>query len=228
MVMTTFQRAHSEEQREIRRQAILQTAATMLTEGAVADISLNELSRRVGLAKSNVLRYFESREAILLSLLTRESEDLLADLTVRLDRAPDRRRAPLRRAAAVAEILVESLAARPTLCELLSAQSAVLERNVSVTVVADFKQTAIDQLRRTADLVHRQLPELDPEDCIRLVTAVLLQIGGVWTACRQTPAVQEFYRSHPELAEFQVDFAETMQDLTVTYAAGLLSRAGAI
>lgn len=59
----TFQRARSEEQREGRRRAILDTAAAMLTEMPVADLSLNELSRRVGLAKSNVLRYFESREA---------------------------------------------------------------------------------------------------------------------------------------------------------------------
>ncbi|NED89092.1 TetR family transcriptional regulator, partial [Streptomyces sp. SID11233] len=65
----TFQRARSEEQREIRRRAILDTAAAMLDEMPVAEVSLNELSRRVGLAKSNVLRYFESREAVLLELL---------------------------------------------------------------------------------------------------------------------------------------------------------------
>src|SRR4051812_49745717 len=41
----------------------------MLAEMPVAALSLNELSRRVGLAKSNVLRYFESREAVLLELL---------------------------------------------------------------------------------------------------------------------------------------------------------------
>ena len=41
----------------------------MLEEMPVAEVSLNELSRRVGLAKSNVLRYFESREAVLLELL---------------------------------------------------------------------------------------------------------------------------------------------------------------
>ena len=29
----------------------------------MAELSLNELARRVGLAKSNVLRYFDSREA---------------------------------------------------------------------------------------------------------------------------------------------------------------------
>src|SRR5215470_2837235 len=66
---TTFQRARSDEQRAIRRQTILDTATAMLEEMPVAELSLNELSRRVGLAKSNVLRYFDSREAVLLELL---------------------------------------------------------------------------------------------------------------------------------------------------------------
>ena len=44
----------------------------MLTEKSVADISLRELSDRVGLAKSNVLRYFDSREAIFLEVLDEE------------------------------------------------------------------------------------------------------------------------------------------------------------
>src|SRR6185295_16951299 len=48
---------------------ILDTAAAMLEEMPVSELSLNELSRRVGLAKSNVLRYFDSREAVLLELL---------------------------------------------------------------------------------------------------------------------------------------------------------------
>ena len=64
-----FQRARSEEQREARRRAILDAAAAMLTEMPLAQVTLNELSRRAGLAKSNVLRYFESREAVLLELL---------------------------------------------------------------------------------------------------------------------------------------------------------------
>lgn len=67
-----FQRARNDEQRDQRRRLILETAAGMLAEMPVADLSLNELSRQVGLAKSNVLRYFETREAILLELLSAE------------------------------------------------------------------------------------------------------------------------------------------------------------
>jgi AcrR family transcriptional regulator len=52
----------------------------MLTEMPVAQITLNELSRRVGLAKSNVLRYFESREAVLLELLDSAWQEWLAQL----------------------------------------------------------------------------------------------------------------------------------------------------
>src|ERR1700742_2928047 len=49
----------------------------MLAEMPVADVTLNELSRRVGLAKSNVLRYFESREAVLLDLLGSQWQEWL-------------------------------------------------------------------------------------------------------------------------------------------------------
>ncbi|HEY0120021.1 MAG TPA: TetR/AcrR family transcriptional regulator [Cellulomonas sp.] len=70
---TPFLRARSEEQRTQRRSAILAAASQMLSDGMpIRELSLNELARRVGLAKSNVLRYFESREAVLLTLLDQE------------------------------------------------------------------------------------------------------------------------------------------------------------
>ena len=80
----TFQRARTEEQREIRRQAILDVASAMLDEMPVAAVTLNELSRRVGLAKPNVLRYFESREAVLLELLSHYLQEWLTDLAAEL------------------------------------------------------------------------------------------------------------------------------------------------
>ena len=69
-----FQRARRPEQREARRQAILDAAAAMLAESSVTEVSLRELSKRVGLAKSNVLRYFESREEVFLELTGSHSQ----------------------------------------------------------------------------------------------------------------------------------------------------------
>lgn len=85
--MTAFQCARSPEQREIRRRTILETSAEMLSEHSVSEVSLNELSRRVGLAKSNVLRYFESREAVLLELLNSVARDFVIQTTTQLSDA---------------------------------------------------------------------------------------------------------------------------------------------
>lgn len=75
-----FQRARTDEQREARREHILAVVRELLGERRVADVGLNELSRHVGLAKSNVLRYFGSREAILLELTRREYTAWVGDL----------------------------------------------------------------------------------------------------------------------------------------------------
>src|ERR1700722_2050329 len=114
--MTTFQRARSEEQREERRRAILDTAAAMLAEMPVAEVTLNELSRRVGLAKSNVLRYFESREAVLLELLDSAWQEWLATLEAGLGGAVDATASPATRGDQLAAALAASLAARPVPC----------------------------------------------------------------------------------------------------------------
>jgi len=83
----------AEEVRHLRRflEAVHQAALQPLRilEMPVADLSLNELSRRVGLAKSNVLRYFESREAVLLELLDSAWRDWLARLAEALPERVD-------------------------------------------------------------------------------------------------------------------------------------------
>src|SRR3954470_4807143 len=122
MAAMTFQRARSDEQREVRRRAILDTTAAMLHEMPVTEVSLNELSRRVGLAKSNVLRYFESREAVLLELLDDFLEQWLTDLAGELAAGIDAHRPAADRAEQLAEVLSRSLAGRVVLCDLFGAQ----------------------------------------------------------------------------------------------------------
>ena len=70
----SYQRARRPEQKEERREAILAAARALASERSVRAVSLGDIAREVGLAKSNVLRYFESREEVFLTLLLREWE----------------------------------------------------------------------------------------------------------------------------------------------------------
>ncbi|WP_055611394.1 TetR/AcrR family transcriptional regulator [Streptomyces phaeochromogenes] len=220
----TFQRARSEEQRAVRRKAILDTTAAMLGEMPVAQVSLNELSRRVGLAKSNVLRYFESREAVLLELLGTASQELLEHLDTALPEAVDADAPVTERADRLAAVMTDAFAGRPVLCDLISAQAAVLERNVSTEVAAQYKRSSIAHVFALAQRVRTHVPELDERDAVRFVAAALMVVTAAWPHAHPSPAVLAVYESDPELAVLRLDFATVLRESLEVLLSGLLAR----
>ncbi|MET7402750.1 TetR family transcriptional regulator [Dactylosporangium sp. NPDC005572] len=216
-----FKRARSDEQRNERRRQILATAAAMLTEMPVADVALNELSRRVGLAKSNVLRYFESREAVLLELLDAEVQAWLAELEPLLQPVDG---TPRERGDRLAAALAESLARRPVLCDLNSAQASVLERNVSTEVALHYKRATRRTFETLGALVQRCVPELSLQDAARLGAVTTLIAAAAWPYSQPPAAMLAAYAADPELAAMRADFTEVLRQTLEVTISGLLVR----
>lgn len=221
MRVVGFQRARSEEQREVRRRAILDTAAAMLVEMPVAALTLNELSRRVGLAKSNVLRYFESREAVLLELLDDATGEWIAAIAPGLAAIPPGPVAD--RCTALAGLLARTLAQRPVLCDLIGAQAAVLERNVSPAVAARFKRAALATITEAGALVRGVLPELDEERATRFAGMASLGAGAIWAHTQPSPAMLAAYEAEPALAVLRLDFEPALAELLRVLLLGWLA-----
>ena len=220
----TFQRARSDEQREIRRRAILDTAAAMLDEMPVAEVSLNELSRRVGLAKSNVLRYFESREAVLLELLDDFLGRWLEELAEELAAGIEADASPEVRADQLAEILSRSLAERVVLCDLVGAQGGVLEHNVSVEVVKRHKRSSHAKLVTMVELVRRHLPELgDGAQTFCLMS--LISAGALAAYDPPPPSLLAAYADEPDLGVLRLDLRDALRTSCTAALVGVLPRA---
>jgi AcrR family transcriptional regulator len=184
----TFQRARRPEQVEARRSAILSVARRMLRDRRSADISLRELSEEVGLAKSNVLRYFDSREAIFLEILDTdwiEWLDAVEPVLEALEPSPE----PYGDEEALATVLAGTLIDRPLLCDLVSGMASELERNISIEFARSFKRRASANSTRLADLVRRRLPILQPDAAAHFAGAVLVMIAGLWPYATPTEAV---------------------------------------
>ena len=222
--MTVFQRARSQEQREVRRRAILDTAAAMLAEMPAAQLTLNELSRRVGLAKSNVLRYFESREAVLLELLDTLSRDWLAQLAADVAAIAADAPAPAARGDRLAAAIATSIAARPVLCDLISAQAAVLEHNVSPQVAAQYKRASIANIGTLGELARGCVPELGEYDAVRFAAGVFMVAGALWPHSHPSAAMLAAYEADPALAAMRPDFAATVREVLEVLLSGLLAR----
>jgi len=151
----------------------------MLAEKNLADISLRELSDRIGLAKSNVLRYFDSREAIFLEILDEEFDGWLADLGGRLGR-PRARKANYANEIRVAKLIADSLTERQSLCELTAWMAVVLERNISYEFARDFKARATARIAQFGQLVATHLPWLPRDFADFFAEGALTLLAGMY------------------------------------------------
>lgn len=218
-----FQRARSEEQREVRRRAILDAATAMLNEMPVGEVSLNELSRRVGLAKSNVLRYFESREAVLLELLDRAVRQWVAEVSDEVATEINSRRPARERGDQLAAILSRSLARHSVLCDLIGAQAGVLEHNVSVDVVLRHKRSARDSLATLVEHVRHHVPELgEGARSVCLMSVVIA--GALWAHAQPSPSTLAAYQADPTLADLRLDLPTALHATLATLITGTLAR----
>jgi len=181
-VAPDFQRARRPEQVEARRAAILGVARELLVERPVSRISLRELSDRVGLAKSNVLRYFDSREAIFLEVLDSVWVSWLDELEGELSAldGPGYER--------VATVIATSISRQRLLCELISTMAAVLERNISVETARTFKTRAGERTERLAGIVRARVA-LDAEAAGYFAKAVFILVAGLWPYANPGEAV---------------------------------------
>lgn len=213
----SFQRARSPEQKEERRALLLTVATEMLGSGLLpSELSLNELARRAGMAKSNVYRYFESREGLLLELLSGEWLALFDPGVLDLGRPGD---PPL----GVAELtarFARAVAQRPLLGRLLAVLPSTLEHNVTVETIRAFKRHSLELAHRAALLFHARAPELSVEQHFELLSEAIVLVTGLWPHAHPAPAVAEALEA-PELALFRHDFERDLARSLLLLARGI-------
>ena len=217
-----FQRARNPEQREVRRAAILAVATEMLAQMPVASVTLNDLARRAGLAKSNVLRYFESREAILLELLVIAAGRWLARQTATLPAKVTTLPEVRDRVARTGTELASAFVADPVLCDLLSAHAAVLEHNVSAQAAATYRRGVDNELTGLAALLDTLIPELGPRGADETARTLIVFVGALWSHTHPSRAMLDAYRDDPTLNTYP-DFADQLARTFTVIATGVLA-----
>ncbi len=217
MTVTTaeFQRARSPQQQEQRRATILATARDMLDHLPPAEVSLRALSRQVGLSKSNVVRYFPTREAVFLAVLTEDWDSWLSAVEAALPRA-GAPRGPATRHELIAAAVAQTLTEHPRFCDLLVACQTVLEHNVPLETARAFKVAALSRLNRFAGLVRSRIPGLGEAESFEFAGLVWVFVAGAWPMAHPSPVVAAVL-AEPQLAAMRIDFVPVIRRvLTVT------------
>jgi AcrR family transcriptional regulator len=210
--MTTlepFRRARRPEQKEERRAHLLETARAALRSGMeLNELGLNELARQAQMTKSNVYRYFENREELLLALLEAESAQWQSDLGARLA-AMSQATAPQ-----IAQAFAAASMAYPLMCRLFSILPSIIEHNVSGERLTTFKVNGVTLMGGVAHQLHRCMPSIPVTDHIAFMRQAMALMIGLWPLSHPRDALAQVL-SLPELLPLRYDF-ET------DFAAGLL------
>ncbi len=218
----TFQRARRPEQKQQRQDAILDAARELALEHGVRNVSLADIAQQVGIHKSALLRYFETREQIFLELTAQAWRDWVRALHAGLDGASAGSVRSAGSAALVADVVARSFADRPLLCDLIPHTALNLERNVSPDGVRRYKLTSLGAVSDAAGLVHRVLADLTAEECREFISAMANLAGSLWQISNPPPALAELYASDPALAHARVDLAPRLRRTATVLLAGFI------
>lgn len=211
-----FQRARRPEHKWQRREAILHAARDLAERDGVRNVTLTDIAKRIGIHKSALLRYFETREQIFLELTARAWTDwagaVTADLNATEGAHPE----------TVAEILARSFAQRPLLCDLIPHTALTLERNVSVAAVREYKRASLGAIGDAVDALQRVFPELTADERWDLVSTIATLAGSLWQIANPPPALAQLYASEPAFAHACVDLAPRLKRTAAILIAGLI------
>jgi AcrR family transcriptional regulator len=212
---TEFQRARSAEAKQQREQAILSAAAALGAERGIRQVTLTDIAEVVGMHKSALLRYFETREEIFLRLTAANWREWSPELRAGLARLPD----PT--PAAVAEVFAVTLTARPMFCDLLAQAPLNLERNVSLESVRTFKLVTSEEVALISTELRRRLPDLDETDTVDIIAAATALAGAFWQMATPGPLIAQLYRTDPRLVHAVVDVRPRLIRILTAQLTGL-------
>ena len=212
----TWKRARSEEQRQYRISEIVNATARLYRKHSFEEISFTLIAKEAGFTRSNLYRYFSSKEEIFLAFLKQEIVALRRALV---------RNCQGREALSVerfVSVWVETLSKRKRLLNLLSIMNSFLEKNVSEQCLVEFKRYANEELKALSTLLCQKFPALSSEKAGEFIELQLASAIGLYQITNLSE-MQQRVLEYPEFRPMKVDFSGYLQKAIECLLHGLMA-----
>lgn len=215
----TRSRAHSEADKQARRDSMLGAAARLFAAQDYASVTMNKVAQESGVAKGTLYLYFATKEELFLELLMVELEAWVDALKASLPRYGGTME-PRRLAALIASLL----SARPELVRLLGLMHTVLEHNIrDVDRAADFKLRLLELMQGCGRSLERALAGMRPGDGAVFLTRLHILIVGLGQMTHPAQVICEALERAPELHVMQLDFEAELAAMSEAVLAHMLT-----
>lgn len=174
-----FQRARSDEQKEIRIQQISKAALGLFNEQKYDDITLAGIANNLSFTRANLYKYISSKEEIFLYVILEELKKWKEDVLLEYESLGklDKKEFSVR----WAEIIYD----HKTLIETLSLLYTIIEKNVTVEKLTEFKKSLFYETEELVGIIIRIFPYMTQEAAFEFLQLQLFFATGLYPATNE-------------------------------------------
>ncbi|MCP3922043.1 MAG: TetR/AcrR family transcriptional regulator [Desulfobacterales bacterium] len=184
-----WQRARTDEKKNERKEAIHKAAFTLFKKNGYDNVSFNGIASEAGFTKSNMYRYFSSREEIFLNVFADLFEKWFEDCIKGLQKLEQNEVI-----SNFSKTWVKSLMSHPQFLDLTPILFVSLEKNSSYEQLLEFKKMAKNLLYKISIEISRIYPEIEGEKAFRFLTLCHAATSNYWAAATQNEALKKIYQ----------------------------------
>ena len=171
--MAKFERARSKEQKQVRAEEIISAAKRIFKKNGLEGITLAAIAKEAEFTRSNIYKYFKSREEIILQIIVGDMEVWVRDVD----------KAIAGRAWTIDEFAAkwhETIARHPRLMALMSAEYLFLGKNASAEKTLAFVTRIKTCLEAMSEILTQSFPGLDKDQALKFINLQIAMICGTY------------------------------------------------
>lgn len=214
----TAKRARSAEDKSLKRDLILTTAAELFDQQPDALPTAAAIATRSGIAKGTVYLYFKSKEEIFLALLEQHYQAWFSDIRTAITAdKPD--------ADEIINAICHYIEIQPQFFQLASLSSSIIEQNVNSGVLLAFKEKLVNTVNSASHDLALKLELEEHETCAQLLMRSYAMLLGLWQISHNPEELADLL-NQPSLSIIQPEFGLEARDALAQLWHGYVDQKG--
>ncbi len=214
----SWRRARTDEKKSERKVAICDAAVTLFKKNGYDNVSFNGIASEAGFTKSNMYRYFSSKEEIFLNIFSDLFENWVDECIKRLKKL--KQDVPAEK---FAKAYLNSLKAHPHFLDLAPILFISLERNSSFEQLFEFKKLAKYLLYQISLEIIRIYPEMDGEWAFKLLSLCHAATSSFGAQTDHNDVLQKIYKDD-EFKELIPNFKKELTSAIEIFIFGIKAK----
>lgn len=208
-----WKRARSKHQKEERIKEILSAAASLFHSLSFEKVSILLIAKEAGFTRSNIYRYFKTKEEIFLELYIEDVIEWKHQIlnSVVGDETPEE----------FVNLWVKILIKQERLLELTPLLALNLEKNSSESIYFKTKKRIYKEVEEVGKIISDLFPNLDYESIIQFLITQHALVAGLSPMCRYND-MQEKVLKENNLNNLKLNFIKHYHSSILSYFNGLL------